>query len=83
VRVRMVIHSRGNALRSVLASCRAPGVFPPLGWGEEVLMDGGLVNNVPCDVMRREVGTGTVIAVDVSPERDFSVAKQFDMHLSG
>ncbi len=79
----MVIHTKGNALRSVLASCRAPGIFPPLGWDGEVLVDGGLVNNVPCDVMRGEIGTGTVVAVDVSRQTDFSVAEQFDMHLSG
>jgi predicted acylesterase/phospholipase RssA/CRP-like cAMP-binding protein len=83
VHARMVVHTRGNAARSVLASCRAPGMFPPLGWDDEVLVDGGVVDNVPCDVMRREIGTGTVIAVDVSPATDFSVAAQFDMHLSG
>jgi NTE family protein/lysophospholipid hydrolase len=83
VHARMVTHTRGNALRSVLASCRVPGVFPPLGWDGEVLVDGGLVNNVPCDVMRREIGTGTVVGVNVSRYTDFSVAEQFDMHLSG
>jgi predicted acylesterase/phospholipase RssA len=83
VHARMVVHTKGNALRSVLASCRAPGIFPPLGWDDEVLVDGGLVNNLPSDVMRSEVGRGTVIAVDVSPETDFSVQEQFDLHLSG
>jgi len=79
----MVVHTKGNILRSVLASSRAPGIFPPLGWNDEVLVDGGLVNNVPCDVMRREMPTGTVVGVDVSTESDFSVREQFDMHLSG
>jgi CRP-like cAMP-binding protein/predicted acylesterase/phospholipase RssA len=79
----MVVHRSGNVLRSVLASSRAPGIFPPLGWNDEVLIDGGLINNVPCDVMRREIPTGTVIAVDVSRGTDFSVREQFDMHLSG
>jgi lysophospholipid hydrolase len=79
----MVVHRSGSVLRSVLASSRAPGIFPPLGWNDEVLLDGGLVNNVPCDVMRREIPTGTVVAVDVARRTDFSVAAQFDMHLSG
>jgi predicted acylesterase/phospholipase RssA/CRP-like cAMP-binding protein len=83
VHARMVVHTRGNALRSVLASCRVPGIFPPLGWDDEVLVDGGLVNNLPSDVMRGEVGSGTVIAAQVSPAEDFSVQDQFDLHLSG
>ena len=47
----MRVHDRGDALRSVLASCRAPGMFPPLPWGDDLLVDGGLVNNIPggCD----------------------------------
>jgi lysophospholipid hydrolase len=83
VHARMVILTRGSALRTALASSRAPVIFPPLGWDNDVLVDGGLVNNVPGDVMRAEIGPGTVIAVDVSPETDFSVVEQFDMHLSG
>jgi predicted acylesterase/phospholipase RssA/CRP-like cAMP-binding protein len=83
VHASMVIHSRGNALRSALASSRAPGIFPPLGWDDDVLVDGGLVNNVPSDVMRGEVGSGTVIAVDVSQDTDLWSRGQFDMHLSG
>jgi predicted acylesterase/phospholipase RssA/CRP-like cAMP-binding protein len=83
VHARMVVHTHGNALRSVLASCRVPGIFPPLGWDDEVLVDGGLVNNLPSDVMRGKVGSGTVLAVQVSPEADFSVQDQFDLHLSG
>jgi predicted acylesterase/phospholipase RssA len=33
-------------------------------------VDGGLLNNVPIDVMRRLGGGGPVVAVDVSPEED-------------
>ena len=83
VKARMVIHSEGSALASVLASCRAPGMFPPLGWEGDVLVDGGLVNNIPADVMRDLVGSGTVIAADVSPESEFNVSGQFGMNLSG
>ncbi len=83
VHAKMIVHKRGSALRSVLASSRFPGLFPPLGWDQDVLVDGGLVNNVPCDVMRAELGPGTVIGVDVSRGLDFSVTEQFDLHHSG
>jgi len=83
VNARMVVHRHGNVLRSVLASCRAPGMFPPLGWDGDVLVDGGLVNNIPADVMREAVGGGTVFAADVSPEREFRAGEEFGMDLSG
>ena len=62
----MKVHSSGNAALSVIASARAPGLFPPVTWDNELLVDGGLVNLVPSDVMREFVGQGTVVSVDVS-----------------
>jgi predicted acylesterase/phospholipase RssA len=46
-------------------------------------MNGGLVNNVSCDVMRAELGPGAVIGVDVSRGLDSSVTEQFDLYHSG
>ena len=66
---RMVVHRKGDALRAVLASCRAPGMLPPLAWDGDLLIDGGVVNNLPTDIMRGLAPTGTVIAVDVSPSQ--------------
>lgn len=83
VQARMVVHRTGSALHSVLASCRAPGMFPPLGWNGDVLVDGGLVNNIPADVMRECVGGGTVFAADVSPKKEFSAGSEFGMNVSG
>ncbi len=83
VHARMIVHRTGSALRSVLASCRAPGMFPPLGWNGDVLVDGGLVNNNPADVMRDLVGDGTVIAIDVSPDSHFTSGQEFGMDVSG
>jgi len=61
------IHLSGNVSRSVIASSRAPGVFPPVTWDNELLFDGGLVDVVPSDVTRDLVGQGTVISVAASP----------------
>jgi NTE family protein/lysophospholipid hydrolase len=87
VNARMVVHREGSALKSVVASCRAPGMFPPLGWNGDVLVDGGLVNNIPADVMRQSVantaGAGTVFAVDVSPETEFTAGQEFGTEVSG
>jgi len=85
VHARMVVHRTGSALHSVVASCRAPGMFPPLGWNGDVLVDGGLVNNIPADVMRQSVGGAgaTVIAIDVSPNSEFTAGEEFGTEVSG
>ena len=66
-------HRHGLLRRYVLASMAIPGIVPPVVENGELLVDGGVLNNLPTDLMR-DTGAGTVIAVDVSPERDFSVA---------
>jgi predicted acylesterase/phospholipase RssA/CRP-like cAMP-binding protein len=80
---RMLVHRRGDAVRSVLASCRAPVMFPPLPWNGDLLVDGGLVNNVPADVMRSLTPGGTVFAVDVAPSEDFSRPVEEHLAISG
>src|SRR3712207_8751003 len=39
--------SRSPALDAVLASAAIPGVFPPVGWEDTELIDGGVANNAP------------------------------------
>lgn len=56
----------GPLVDAVMASCAIPGVFPAVEIGERRLMDGGIVNPVPCD-RARELGADIVIAVDVTP----------------
>ena len=65
----METHRRGRLWRYVRASTALPGVYPPvLDENGDLLVDGSIFNNVPADVMRRFVGDGTVIAVDVGRE---------------
>jgi predicted acylesterase/phospholipase RssA len=79
----MVVHRRGDAVRSVLASCRAPVMFPPLSWNGDLLVDGGLVNNIPADVMRTMTPGGTVFAVDVSPSESIFPPAEESLATSG
>jgi predicted acylesterase/phospholipase RssA len=78
----MKVHSSGSAARSVIASARAPGLFPPVSWDDELLVDGGLVNMVPSDVMRDFVGQGTVVSVDVTPSAEYGETN-FGLSFSG
>jgi len=42
-----VVLSDGPAVDAITASASIPGVFPPVAIGDQVLIDGGVVNNTP------------------------------------
>jgi len=42
-----VLLSNGPAIDAVLASAAIPGVYPPVPWAGQMLMDGGILNNTP------------------------------------
>jgi NTE family protein len=42
----LVVHRRGLLAEAVAASMTLPGVFPPRPFGDRLLLDGGLLNNV-------------------------------------
>lgn len=62
-----VVHRRGNLKRALLASMAIPGVFPPVVNERDLLVDGGVFNNMPVDVMAR-AGVQKIIAVDLRPK---------------
>ena len=66
------VHREGPVWKAIRASLALPGVFEPVVEGTELLVDGGVLNNLPGDVMRA-VGGGWVIAVDVSLDRDLEM----------
>ena len=61
---RVVVHRRGPLLEAVGASMSIPGLVPPVRLGGTLLVDGGILNNLPVDQMA-ESGEGPVVAVDV------------------
>ncbi|RMF88362.1 MAG: patatin family protein [Nitrospinota bacterium] len=61
----------GEVEVAVRASCSVPGIFPPVSLHGKLLVDGGLVNNVPVDVVR-QMGADIVIGVDVNEYSDSS-----------
>jgi predicted acylesterase/phospholipase RssA len=63
----VMVHSRGLLRKAVTASASLPGIAPPILHKGNVLIDGGLLNNLPTDVMRR-MCNGDVIAIDVGSE---------------
>jgi len=59
-----VIFDRGPIYRAMRASMSVPGMFTPVEIDHHILGDGGLVNNLPVDVVRK-MGADIVIAVNI------------------
>ena len=64
-----VVFREGAVLDAVRATMALPGLFPPVERGDQLLVDGGIVDNVPADVVR-EMGAECVVAVDISTDRE-------------
>lgn len=64
-----VVHEEGELWRAIRASISLPGILPPMVRDGELLIDGGLVNNLPVDVMIAK-GVGRTIAVDLQGDAE-------------
>jgi NTE family protein len=65
-------HRTGYLWRALRASAGLPGIMPPVNSHGHLLVDGGVMNNLPVDLMRKR-RIGPLIASDVTGEIDFSV----------
>ena len=59
----------GNLANIVAGSCSVPGVFQPVKYGEYLLHDGGLANNIPSNVPKIVFDCDKVVAIDVNSTR--------------
>jgi NTE family protein len=58
------VHERGPLWPALRATCAIPGVLPPVFQDGQVLVDGGVIDNLPTDEMRRRIA-GEIVACDV------------------
>ena len=58
---------QGSVLEAVRATISVPGIFSPVERDGQMLVDGGLLENIPVDAVRR-MGADVVIAVDVTTD---------------
>lgn len=61
---------KGNLALAIAGSCAVPGVFTHVDFEDLRLMDGGLMNTIPSDVVKN-MGADYVIAVDCNPNRGY------------
>ena len=62
--------SKGNLAKAVAGSCCVPGIFQPVQFGNYLLCDGGLQNNIPANIPRF-FDCDYVIAVDCNSTRTY------------
>ncbi len=75
-----VVLSKGSLAESIYASLAIPGGFDPIMIDGDVLVDGGVADNLPIDVMREEMDVDYIIAVDISTPYDEHA--RFDNYLT-
>ncbi|HET9694540.1 MAG TPA: patatin-like phospholipase family protein [Steroidobacteraceae bacterium] len=66
------VHERGSLPRALRASVSLPGIFPPAVINGQLAVDGGILDNLPVDLMRARP-VGRVVAVDLSSRKDYTV----------
>ncbi len=70
------VHTEGPVWLGLRASIAIPGILPPVFHQGDVLVDGGVINNLPVDVMRNHIfsshecgeqsSAGRIIGVDIA-----------------
>ncbi len=70
----------GSLAESIYASIAIPGGFDPITINGEVLVDGGVADNLPLDVMRKEMNVDYIVVVDISTPYDDHA--KFDNYIS-
>ncbi len=77
------VHRTGSSAFALRASVAIPGVLPPVPRGDDLLVDGGVLNNLPVDLTADDPSIGTTIAVDVTPPMGPRAREAQPVHLSG
>ncbi len=72
-----IILNKGLLADAIMASCSMPGVFAPFRVKEEILLDGGIINPLPTEILYK-MGARKIIAVNVTPSKD-DIVKQYEL----
>ncbi|GGE55245.1 patatin [Streptosporangium jomthongense] len=67
---KQLVFRKGNLAEAVCASMAVPGLFVPVEVDGRILVDGGLVENVPISPLEK-MGAGIIVAIDLSHVRRY------------
>lgn len=68
-RAELLVIDRGPLVEAIRSSVSLPVVLPPMIRDGDLVVDGGLLDNLPIGPMRQRMPTGPIIAVDPSPSQ--------------
>lgn len=66
-----VVIQSGKVADAVMASTCIPGIFAPIDLGDRMLVDGGIMENVPVKTLQ-DAGADRIIAVDLQAKNAFA-----------
>ncbi len=58
---KLYLFKKGDINRAVCASCAFPGIFAPTEFEGKMLVDGGVLNNIPANICRQRVGKRNIV----------------------
>ncbi|MBI5447124.1 MAG: patatin-like phospholipase family protein [Gammaproteobacteria bacterium] len=68
---KQVVYHTGYLWKAIRTSTAVPAVFPPVVINGKLHIDGGILNNLPVDVMKKFVGhDGRVVAVELTHKNE-------------
>jgi NTE family protein len=74
-----IILEKGSLAKAIRASSSIPGIFAPIVFGNRMLVDGGVTNNVACDIARSK-GADIIIAVNLLKDiKDYDIGSVIDI----
>lgn len=76
-------HVSGSMATAVRASVSIPAVLPPVATPHGLLVDGGVLDNLPVGILANDDRVGTVIAVDLEAPPDSTSLESFEPSVSG
>jgi NTE family protein len=65
---RLVELSSGSIAKALRASCSVPGIFSPTPFDDQLLVDGGILNSVPADILKK-MGADYRVAINLNADR--------------
>lgn len=77
------VHRRGPIVHAIRASCAIPGIMPPVPHQGHLLVDGGVIDNLPVEALRDLSPVGEVIAVDVVPPSGPRAREDYGLWIGG
>lgn len=63
------VHESGSIWKAIRKSTAIPAIFPPIYENGEIIVDGGILDNMPVDIMRERMKAAKIIAINCCSDK--------------